>query len=307
MYTFRHRFRLGDRVRIQADAEALLLTTPEDGEDVRLRSRNNGTPLKDAEDVVVLGVSYATADAARAARVHWRGILEKAFSSVKIGADFGDRSPGGGITEAGRQLFGDNAGREVLNDDHALMVFETSRAPLFASFSAKGLVGRSVDGLLAAVAAARSVDPPTARESLAFDLFSASFSERSGDARLVTLVTAVETLIECGSRPDAVVTHINDLIAQTNASALQRNEIDPLVGALRKLREESITNAGRRLAATLGDRRYMDEEPAQFFSRTYDLRSRLVHGAVPRPTLGEVNQRVGHLELFVGDLLSLGI
>jgi hypothetical protein len=88
-------------------------------------------------------------------------------------------------------------------------------APPFASFSATGLVGRSVDGLLTAVAAARSVDPPTARESLAFGLFSASFFERSGDARLVTLVTAVETLIECGSRPDAVVKHINDLIAQT--------------------------------------------------------------------------------------------
>jgi hypothetical protein len=92
-----------------------------------------------------------------------------------------------------------------------------------------------------------------------------------------------------------------------HASALQRREIDSLVGALRKLREESITNAGRRFAATLGDRRYMEEEPAQFFSRTYDLRSRLVHGGVPRPTFGEVNQRVGHLELFVGDLLSLGI
>jgi hypothetical protein len=101
-----------------------------------------------------------------------------------------------------------------------------------------------------------------------------------------------------------VVQHINDLIAETNSAALPRHEIDPIVGALRKLREESITNAGRQLAATLGDRRYMDEAPDQFFSRTYNLRSRLVHGAVPRPTFDEVNQRVGHLELFVGDLLS---
>ena len=57
----------------------------------------------------------------------------------------------------------------------------------------------------------------------------------------------------------------------------------PVTGTLRFLYKESIRQAGKRLASTLGDRSYMGEKPAVFFTRCYDLRSALAHGDYPRP------------------------
>ena len=73
---------------------------------------------------------------------------------------------------------------------------------------------------------------------------------------------------------------------------------------MRFLYKESIRQAGKRLASTLGDRSYMGEKPAVFFTRCYDLRSALAHGDYPRPTWAEVNLRAATLETFVADPLS---
>jgi hypothetical protein len=79
-----------------------------------------------------------------------------------------------------------------------------------------------------------------------------------------------------------------------------------MVGTLEWLKEESIGQAGRRLAAQLGERRYMDgnETPVQFFTRCYTLSSNLVHGHVPRPAESDVGSRAASLEVFVGHLIS---
>ncbi len=62
--------------------------------------------------------------------------------------------------------------------------------------------------------------------------------------------------------------------------------------------------AGRRLARTLEPRRYMDLSPSKFFTRCYEMRSALVHGHVPRPTMIEVDLLAANLTVFVGHLLS---
>jgi len=51
----------------------------------------------------------------------------------------------------------------------------------------------------------------------------------------------------------------------------------------------------------------MDEKPQTFFTGCYEMRSRLVHGAYPRPSRGEVDRRAAALELFVRDILSLDL
>jgi hypothetical protein len=117
------------------------------------------------------------------------------------------------------------------------------------------------------------------------------------------LMMAVETLIEPARRSDAVRAHVEQLIALTKEADLPNAEKDSVVGSLNWLFDESISQAGRRLAARLGSRNYMGEPPAKFFTGCYDLRSRLVHGHYPRPVFGEVNARCAPLELFVSDLL----
>jgi hypothetical protein len=77
-----------------------------------------------------------------------------------------------------------------------------------------------------------------------------------------------------------------------------------LLGSLRWLRFQSIGQAGRALAATLGNRTYLDMTPSKFFAHCYDLRSRLVHRATSLPERREVDAAVPQLEQFVADLLS---
>jgi len=148
----------------------------------------------------------------------------------------------------------------------------------------------------------------TPQQELAYDLFSAAFSETNADARFVTLMMAFETLLPQTERSDAARTHVDRLIDQTSNSSLSRPERDSLTKSLEWLRYESISKSGRTLAKTLGSRTYMPdpetEDPVSFFQACYDMRSQLVHGLYPRPTREEVSARAPHLERFVGDLLA---
>ncbi|MGI8652524.1 MAG: hypothetical protein ACR2I7_06990 [Geodermatophilaceae bacterium] len=141
-------------------------------------------------------------------------------------------------------------------------------------------------------------------ERLAFDLFSGSFFQPSADARLLMLTMALETLIDPRPRSLATQVHVAELIAATRASLLTTAERDSLAGSLSWMRTESIGQAGRRLARTLEPRRYMDLSPSKFFTLCYEMRSALVHGHAPRPTMIEVDRLAANLTVFLGHLLS---
>ena len=306
-YAFRVRFTLGRRVRIQSDADELTLTDEANGaESVRLRPRNRDVGFGDADDLVLAGEADEGEEAAEEAAGRWVARLQSAFARLNIGADFGGRAPTGVFTDAGLRWLEEMTGEgRVLNDVHGIMVFESEPLPKFASTGVTAVVGKPGDRVVEMVqAAARLNIAMTERERLAYDLYSASFSESSADARFVTLMTAAETLIEPQPRSEAVAAHVRELVSATQTSSLRREEVESVVGSLRWLYNESVGQAGRRLAQSLGDRRYADEEPQRFFTRCYDLRSKLVHGQYPRPERGDVDQRAATLEVFVSDLLA---
>jgi hypothetical protein len=94
------------------------------------------------------------------------------------------------------------------------------------------------------------------------------------------------------------------MIRLTQAADLPASEKSSLLGSLQWLRRQSIRQAGKALAATLGERTYMDMTPPKFFAHCYDLRSTLVHGETPLPKRQEVDVSAAQLERFVADLLS---
>jgi hypothetical protein len=196
-------------------------------------------------------------------------------------------------------------GHRILNDVHGLMVFECEPWPRFLGGSLTLSVGRDAGDLRDAIAAALDrTAVMSGRERLAYDLYSASFAETSADARFVMLMMAAETLIEPLARVAEVVTHVERLLALTREARLPTSETASLSGSLKWLKSESISQAGRRLAKTLGARLYMEETPPRFFTRCYQIRSQLVHGGYPRLPMQTVNSRSAALEQFVGDLLS---
>ncbi|MGW2938368.1 hypothetical protein ACWDA7_42855 [Streptomyces sp. NPDC001156] len=112
--------------------------------------------------------------------------------------------------------------------------------------------------------AAQLHDPLDGPERLAFDLYSGSFFQPSADSRLLMLTMAIETLLDLQPRSDAAKAHVTAMIEATEANAdLTHSERELLRGSLKWLRDESIGQAGRRLARTLEPRTYSGNAPGR--------------------------------------------
>ena len=94
------------------------------------------------------------------------------------------------------------------------------------------------------------------------------------------------------------------MIALTEESGLPTSEIRSLIGSMRWLLDESIGQAGRKLARRLEPKRYSEMAPAAFFTTCYELRSRLLHGHYPLPARQEIDRWAAPLEVFAADLLA---
>ncbi|MDX6704214.1 MAG: hypothetical protein QOI48_60 [Solirubrobacteraceae bacterium] len=307
VYCFRIRFFLSGPLRINLSKSEVALAKPsEDGELVVLRAHGlSPPPISSTSHLIVEGRDYDTSAEALDAGEHWRGILEKAFAASNLGADFGDRGPTSVLTDVGARVLEVRLGHPVMNDTHGVMAYQCEPRPRFVSTSATLTAGRSGEHLLRAIAEARAAGARlSAQERVAYDLYSASFSVSAADARFVLLMMAVETLLKLLPRADAVRAHVEDLISLTESTDIPQGERASIVGTLRWLFNESISQGGRRLASTLEERTYSGETPGKFFTGCYDLRSKLVHGSYPRPTFEEVNVKAGALECFVRDLLA---
>lgn len=280
----------------------------DESETVILRSGDLPKPLGDTETWLVLGSGFEDAAAAVDAAGYWSGILELVFARLRIGADFGRRAAQGGFTAAGLDWVASQArtDRPFLNDTHGTIVYPCEPRPMFARMGpGQGRVLQSPETLQAATrSAVRLGVRPSDVESLAFDLFGASFFELNQDARFLMLMMSLETMIKPQSRPQEVRRHVDSLIASTLESGLSTNQIQSIKGSLEWLYDESIGQAGRRLAGTLEPRRYGESSPTAFFTTCYQLRSQLVHGTHPRPARDEVGRLAANLEVFVADLLA---
>jgi hypothetical protein len=307
-YCFRIRFRLGEQLRIGSPETTLLFTPRREGEEVVLQGADVKNPINENGELLVYGKPYAAEAEATQAGTEWVGIIKTAFARVNVGADFGERSPKGFFTKHGLEWLEDQSGgRRIVNDVHGLQVYEEPR-PYFARMDVRPVKSVQGERLIKAVAVAVELGAiMPERDQLAYDLYSAATAESSADARFALLMMAIETMLDLEPRSDEGRAHVDRLIAETEASGLPENEIRSMVGNLRWLYDESINQAGRKLASRLGDREYMGEPAKKFFTNSYTLRSRLFHGEYPRPDRAEVDERAGSLELFVRDLLSLDL
>jgi hypothetical protein len=308
-YCFRVRFEFGPRARINIDEKELRLPDAVEGKEVVLKAGNGAPSLAEAKSVVLRGQLFDTECAAVEAAERWAVILKKALARNYAAGDFGGRAPSSGITEHGIRYLTDQQGRRVLEDVHGISAFDPDPLPLLVRVGPSEIVvGPDAAHLLPEITAAADLRVVmSSQEELAYDLWAASFSEDSEDARFMMLMMALETLIDPAERSDEVRGHVNKLIATTKESDLPNDQVASVTGSLEGLLKESIGQAGRKLASKLDDRAYMTETetPRQFFTKCYALRSTLAHGHDPRPPREEVGVRAASLEHFVADLLTL--
>jgi hypothetical protein len=304
-HIFRLRVNRAPSCTISTDLSKVCFPTKEGGISVSLRAPSTEQSIRDAERWALFGEGYASEEEALRSGTNFQNALMVALAKMRVGVDFGDRAPKGHFTAHGLRGL-EEGGQRVLNNVHGLMAYASEPKPTFAAVDVKGVrevdLGSFETEFCAAVAAKPSLSD---RQRVAFNLFNASFFQPTDDSRFVMLMMAAEALIKPNSTSPAVNEQVESFVDQTKNSSLEANEKNSLIGSLNRLREESINQAGRRLATErLSGRTYRGKSAASFFSDTYKLRSTLVHGGVPFPSLEEVRLAVGPLEIFVSDLLT---
>jgi hypothetical protein len=309
-YSFRVRLYRSPTDTIQTEANEIVLTVGEETvRRLRLHNPESAGTILNSTQLVLTGDGYDTEAEALAAGERYQSALAVALARHRVGADFGLRAPKGFFTEAGLAMLQQQCGQPVLNSVHGLMAFKTEPKPRFAFVDAKPLRGVNQGMFEQAFSAAVAARPNlTHREKLAYSLFNASFFRESADSRFLLLMMAVEALLEPVLRSDAERAHVEWLIQSTRDATLPAEARNSMVGALRWLLNESISQAGRRLSADrLGNQNYMNMPASKFFSYCYGLRSSLVHGSTPYPAFDAVSAAAGQLEVFVSDLLTVPV
>lgn len=261
-------------------------------------------PLARTRRAVIKGIGYATEAEAQEAAKFWRASFMATFAAMRIGVDFGDRAARStswsrnAIAAVSKQ-----SGRPAFNYQGGILIYESNSPPIFMpTFSAEGTVA-GPPRLPAALANARSRGGLSEERQVTYDLFSTALGLASGDAQYAMLMAALETMIKPQPRSQEAVKHVSKLMELTRQSGLPKKEIESLTGSIKWLYQESISQAGKKIAATLEPRRYMNERPEAFFRGCYEIRSRLLHGQAPLPSALAVRSRIPYLIEFVADLI----
>ncbi|MBZ5561381.1 MAG: hypothetical protein LAP13_03065 [Acidobacteriia bacterium] len=304
-YEFRLRFNLANAYRIGSDAEELELLCVPTGERFRLRTAVSGMPIKDHARAAILAGPYASCDEARAAAERAKVALLYWAVEQRLGIDFGDGRQRSIATEAGMALLREQLGCPIRNDVHGIDVYERVENLKFVAVSANLEVGKNPTNLVQTFAreflGARHL---TEKQVLASEIYSASFFDVSPRSRFITLVTAVEALLDPAPRPESVQTLVTEMEVLTRTSGVDDSTKEAIVSSLQWLREESIGRSGRAMARRLlPHQRYNGRSSWAFFTQCYHLRSQIVHqGTVGDPSI-DMLSLANTMETFVSELL----
>jgi hypothetical protein len=284
--------------------EIELLVLPP-GKRIRMRSGATGRSIGEGAQVAVIGGPFASRKQARDAAEKAKRALLCWATEHRVGIDFGDGKQRSGATKAYLAILQKQYGCPVRNDIHGVDIYEHAAKPIFVSVRGKATVGKDprklVDTFQREYLHTRHL---TEKQVLASEIYSSSFFDVSPRSRFITLVTAVEALLERTRRANEVEALLEEFKAKTEQSPIQQSTRDSIVRSLEQLKHESIGQAGRALANRLIPSDLFDgQSSADFFSHCYNLRSQILHrGKIEDESL-DVLYLANIMEGFVAKLL----
>jgi len=310
-FDFRIEFRLPGADHIQFEGEELLLLQEPNGRQLRLCFGQRGTPIAGRSNAVVRGGPYSSSDEARQSAERAKRALLIWAVQTRIGIDLGDGHPRSVITNAGEQWIETRLGRPVRNAVLGIDVFEHQDDLAFARLEGRLSLGKSPGVFRDSVVAAFTSPPAlTEKHLLAADIYSASFFDVSFRSRLITLVTALEALLERADRPAPARALVAKMQVMVQKAALNESTKKAMISSLQWLNHDSIGEAGRALARSLlGHSQYLGKPAPEFFNYCYGLRSQILHSGTPEDAAVDLSTVSGECQRFVGDLLiaSFGV
>ena len=258
-YDFRIRFHFSGGNHINSEAERLLVLQESGGATIRLFSGVRGSAIKDHSRASLIGGPYpSAADAQAAAERTKRALLIWAVRN-RVGIDLGGRQPRSVITVAGLELLEKQIGGPVRADIHGIDVYEHIAGLSFVALDADASIGKAAAAFVEEVAAGAATPVfLNAKQELAGEILSASYFDASDRSRFVTLITAVEALLDPQPKPAAAQHVVARMIQIVGEGELDEGQRAAMFGSLERLKRESIGQAGRALAERLlGGKVYM--------------------------------------------------
>jgi hypothetical protein len=304
-YDFRLRFNLSESYRIGSAAEEFELLALQTGERIRLRTAVSGAQIRDHARVAVLGGPYGTKDQARAAAERSKRALLYWAIEQRVGIDFGDGKQRSGLTKKGLALLQKQYERPVRNDIHGIDVYEHVEKLLFVSSDAQPTESKDPKSLIETFKREyENSRQLTEKQVLASEIYASSFFDVSARSRFITLVTAVEALLELQVRSVEVQNLVAEFETATQGSKMDKDTKDSIIGSLQWLKCQSIGQAGRALARQLlPDELFNGQSSPDFFTRCYDLRSQILHRGTIENESVDIDQLANVMETFVARLL----
>lgn len=290
---------------INHETEDLTLMEGSDGFRVRLKSGEKGIPIKERSRAALIGGPYASKDqSVRAAGMARRALLIWAVSQ-RVGIDLGDGKIRGGFTDYGKKLLESRVGGPVRNDIHGIDVYPYQDNLSFVSIQPKLLLGKSSQHFIHMIASGfQNPIHLTEKQIVAAELYCSSFFDVSLRSRLVTLMSAVETLLQLRERSPEAAKLVAKLDRAVLESGIDDETINSIRGSLQWLRKESIRQSGRSLSKQLlPDREYLGRPAFEFFLLCYDPRSQIVHNGSARNKTIDLLDVVTPCQQYVADLL----
>lgn len=305
LYDFRIRFNFPEAYHINSEADKIELLDLSSGEHITLVSGSSGAPIREHNHAAVLGKSFTSEDQARAAAEKCKRALLYWAIAQPLGIDFGDGKQRSGVTKAGLKCLEEQHGCPIRNDIQGIDVYGHVEKLKFVLFSAKLKLGKNpnelIDTFKREYMNSRNF---TGKQLLASEIFASSFFDVSARSRFITLVTAVEAMLEPIKHSDDIEALVEEFKAQVSQSVVDETTRDSIIGSLERLKDQSIRQAGRTLANRLLPNELFDgQESARFFTRSYGLRSQILHKGTISDEEDDILHLANVMETFVNRLL----
>lgn len=273
---------------------------------VVVASRNR--PLNESDKIALIGGPFVSEkDAWDRAAVTRRALLLWSIAS-RVGIDLGNNQASGGMSDyLIKKLEASTDFPLIRRDVHGIDIFKvSSRGNLFSSGSAFMPAYKHISQLTEVLESSLRVGLRLSEKlQLACEIFSAtSFFDSSDRSRFISMITAIEAMLDLNASSSKIRDLIDDFILTTQSSLDEPNEVKALVSRLSLLKRESIRQAGQKFAqTTLPDQTYKGLLPGVFFKKCYDIRSKIVHNGKTSLSAAEFTSWTDWYSIFMRDLL----
>jgi len=265
----------------------------------------NEKKINESSKLIVGGTGFNSVHEAYSKGQTIMNILRLYSVVQRTGVNLGNNMVNGGISDYFKDTIYKETGIVALNEINGLMACEDAEHIKVASVSLGNdiILYKSLDGFKKIIESNYDKTLDFSDKLVnAIDFYNLAMFITTPRLKFLLFVIAIEALIEKKRRTSVEIEHVAALIKLTKDNlALSIPERSSMLGSLKDLKNQSISQSGRELVENiLGEKIYSSKPASQFLTQCYSLRSSLVHNG----TWDEKNNALAYeLERMVVDLL----